>query len=84
MKLLSTKQLLISTVSQIDIEIFSHLKQLQTKLIDIDKVVINYDPEKIAVEKILRCISDANLQIKDISTKQPDLEEVFKHLIAKK
>jgi Holliday junction resolvasome RuvABC endonuclease subunit len=52
MKLLSTKQLLISTVSQIDIEIFSNLKQLQTKLIDIDKVVINYDPEKIAVENL--------------------------------
>jgi ABC-2 type transport system ATP-binding protein len=84
MKLLSTKQLLISTVSNIDIGIFSHIQQLQAKLIDIDKVVINYDPEKIAVEKILRCISDANLQIKDISTKQPDLEEVFKHLIAKK
>ena len=49
-----------------------------------NKIVINYDPEKIAVEKILRCISEANLQIKDISTKQPDLEEIFKHLIAKK
>ncbi len=84
MKLLSTKQLSISTVTPIDIKIFSSIKELQTKSIAEDMIVINYDPEKIAVEKILRCISDANLQIKDISTKQPDLEEVFKHLISKK
>jgi ABC-2 type transport system ATP-binding protein len=84
MKLLSTKQIVISTFSKINREIFSSVAELETKTIDENKVVINYDPEKIGVEKILRSISDAGLQIKDISTKQPDLEEIFKHLIAQK
>jgi ABC-2 type transport system ATP-binding protein len=84
MKLLSTKQIVISTFSKINNQIFSTFSELETKILEENKIVINYDPEKIAVEKILRCISEANLQIKDISTKQPDLEEIFKHLIAKK
>ena len=84
MKLLSTKQIVISTFSKIDNQIFATFSELETKILEENKIVINYDPEKIAVEKILRCISEANLQIKDISTKQPDLEEIFKHLIAKK
>ena len=29
-------------------------------------------------------ISEAKINIRDISTQQPDLEEIFKHLIAKK
>ena len=63
MKLLSTKQIVISTFSKIDNQIFSTFSELETKILEENKIVINYDPEKIAVEKILRCISEANLQI---------------------
>jgi hypothetical protein len=57
---------------------------LQTKIIAGNKISITYDPEKIEVEKILQIISDNKIRIKDISTRQPDLEEIFKHLIKSK
>jgi O-antigen/teichoic acid export membrane protein len=57
---------------------------LETKILPHNKISITYDPEKIEVEKILRIISDAKIQIRDISTRQPDLEEIFKHLIKSK
>lgn len=81
MKLLSSKELIISFASEVKADIVSALPQLKTKLLAKDKISITYDPEKIEVEKILRIISDAQVQIRDISTQQPDLEEIFKHLI---
>ena len=81
MKLLSNKQLVISSQSAIPQEIFANLEQVEVKFNSVDEVIITYDPEKLAVEKIINCIVNAKMQIKDISTKQPDLEEIFKHLI---
>jgi len=46
-----------------------------------NKISITYDPQKIEVEKILKNISSTKIEIKDISTKQPDLEEIFKFLV---
>ena len=81
MKLLSSKELTISTVDKINPEFNLNLAGVETKILEKDKISFTYDPEKIAVEKILQLISDAKIQIKDVSTKQPDLEEIFKHLI---
>lgn len=82
MKLLSNKELIITAVADVtNIEFLEKLPQLRSKLIARDKISITYDPEKIEVEKILQTISDNKIQIRDISTKQPDLEEIFKHLI---
>lgn len=81
MKLLSNKQLVISSQSAIPQEIFDNLEQVEVKFNSVDEVIINYDPEKLAVEKIINCIVNARMPIKDISTTQPDLEEIFKHLI---
>ncbi len=81
MKSLSSKELIISFVSNISPSIVETLLPLQTKLLSQDKISITYDPEKIEVEKILRIISDQKIQISDISTQQPDLEEIFKYLI---
>ncbi len=80
MKVLSSKELIISTTNEINV----NLPELTTKHLAKDKISITYDPEKIEVEKILRIISNSGLQIRDISTQQPDLEEVFKHLIKTK
>jgi ABC-2 type transport system ATP-binding protein len=84
MKLLSSKELIISFVGEARSDLISALPQLKTKLLAADKISITYDPEKIQVEKILRVISDNKMQIKDIMSQQPDLEEIFKHLINKK
>ena len=81
MNVLSSKELIISCVDEITAQTLELFPNLQTKLLAKDKISITYDPEKIAVAKILHTISDNKIQIKDISTKQPDLEEIFKHLI---
>ncbi len=81
MNVLSSKELIISCSDEITEQTLALFPNLQTKLLAKDKISITYDPEKIAVAKILHTISDNKIQIKDISTKQPDLEEIFKHLI---
>lgn len=43
--------------------------------------VIEYDPKNFEVEQILNIFHLHNIKIADISTRQPDLEEVFKYLI---
>lgn len=80
MKLLSTKELIISCAENliVDLDIFVGLEA--KKLAD-NKISIIYDPEKTEVEKIIRIVLDNKIEIKDILTKQPDLEEIFKHLI---
>lgn len=81
MKLLSSKELIITCANDAKIDFLTSSIGLTTKALGKDKISITYDPTKIEVEKILHLISDNNLQIKDISTQQPDLEEIFKHLI---
>ena len=84
MKLLSSKELIITSAEAVKVDVAAMFPDLEFKFLAQDKISITYDPEKIEVEKILRIISDAGIQIKDISTKQPDLEEIFKHLIKSK
>lgn len=82
MKILSGKELIISTKDVlINLEFLSQIG-VEARIFKDDKLIISYDPQKVAVEKILKTIADNKISICDISTKQPDLEEVFKHLIA--
>jgi ABC-2 type transport system ATP-binding protein len=82
MNLLSKKELIISSNNSFEknfIELIS--SNFQTKLISSEKISFTYDPIKVSVEEILSLFSAKKISIKDISTKQPDLEEIFKHLI---
>lgn len=81
MKLLSSKELIISLAEGISGNISELFPQLITKKLSGNKISITYDPEKIEVEKILKIIMDNKIQIKDISTQQPDLEEIFKFVV---
>lgn len=81
MKLLSRKELIIST-NQNTINFSNNLPDIEVKFLN-NKISITYDPEKIEVEKILKEITNSNVVIKDIITQQPDLEEIFKHIINK-
>jgi ABC-2 type transport system ATP-binding protein len=84
MKLLSVKELIISCGEEIRPNIADNFPGITTKFLAKDKVSITYDPKKTEVEKILRVISDEKINVKDISTTQPDLEEVFKYLVGRK
>lgn len=82
MKILSRKELIIVANNFEDDAVNSIQNgDLEVKKLANDKISITYDPEKIAVETILKILSAQKIQINDISTKQPDLEEVFKFLV---
>ncbi len=82
MKLLSSKEMVITANEEISPNLELELPDgLNLKVLAKDKFSITYDPEKIDVEKILRIVSNSKIQIKDISTQQPDLEEIFKFLL---
>ncbi len=84
MKVLSSKELVITANDEIIPESLTAFGDLKMKQLAKDKISITYDPEKVAVERILRICFEAKIQITDISTNQPDLEEIFKHLIGSK
>jgi ABC-2 type transport system ATP-binding protein len=84
MQILSGKELIISLETAPDnLDFLTKIEGVKAKLID-DKITISYDPKKVAVAKILGEIAENKIAISDISTKQPDLEEIFKHLITAK
>lgn len=82
MKLMNKKELIISCAKAN--EVASILSEFNTKILAEDKIAITYDPDKVAVDKILLLLANNQVQITDISTNQPDLEEVFKHLVNRK
>ena len=81
MKLLSSKELIIDAADEIRPDMASLFPTLVTKFLAHDKFSITYDPTKIEVAEILRIIAGEKICIKDISTRQPDLEQIFRHLI---
>jgi ABC-2 type transport system ATP-binding protein len=83
MKILSRKEILVTSKSNIDPQCFEDIENLNIKILSNDKISITYDPENYDLEKILEIINQRKIHIKDIITQQPDLEEIFKHLIKK-
>jgi len=79
MQLMNSKELIINCDNPEKVS--ELLVDFNTKFLAKDKISITYDPAKISVDKIFETLSSNQIQIKDISTNQPDLEEVFKHLV---
>lgn len=84
MKLLNHKELIINFAKDVDYKILQLPTQSTAKQLSGDQISISYDPTKTAVEEIFSAVSNHGVGIKDILTKQPDLEEVFKYLVAQK
>lgn len=88
MNILSTKELIIFTSNPIsEQELFSSalssINQLRLKFINQKQFSITYDPTKISFSEILRVLILEKIDIADIATEQPDLEEIFKYIINK-
>jgi ABC-2 type transport system ATP-binding protein len=84
MQILSGKELIISTNNNnCDLGFLSGIDVVARFSKD-GKLIISYDPKKVAAEEILKKIAENKISISDISTKQPDLEEIFKHLVSGK
>ncbi len=81
MNLLSHKELIVTFEKEINYAALNLSKDVSAKQISGEQISISFDPAQVAIEKIFRCIIDNGGAIKDISTRQPDLEEVFKYLV---
>jgi ABC-2 type transport system ATP-binding protein len=57
---------------------------LEISLKNNNQLNINYQPSKVNISKILSLLEKNGLKIADISTRQADLEEVFKYLTNEK
>lgn len=80
MNLMKNKELIVACDDSSSVE--KLFNDLDVKILNKNKFSITYDSGKVAVDNILKIIVNNNIQVRDISTNQPDLEEVFKHLIA--
>jgi len=78
------KQLMIALKQEIELLPDEIGQKLDAQLLNKNQLNINYQPSKNNIIEILSLLEKNSLQIADISTKQADLEEVFKYLTSKK
>ncbi|MCI5049346.1 MAG: ABC transporter ATP-binding protein [Rickettsiales bacterium] len=70
---------LVLTLEQTITEIPEALKDLQTGICD-GKLVIKYQPSQTSFASLMERVNKAGLSICDLSTREVDLEDVFRHL----
>ena len=81
MQSLNQKEIIITFENDLKYQDISTPNEINVQQIAANQISFSYDPSKIALEKFLHNISSGNVAIKDITTKQPDLEDVFKFLV---
>ena len=80
MRLLDHKQLVITPNTPLT-DIPETLKTLDTTLTEDGKLVISYHSSKVNISDILAKVTQSGTTLKDLSTKEPDLEDIFTHLM---
>jgi ABC-2 type transport system ATP-binding protein len=74
------KELIVTLKNEINTIPHNVEVALNISLKNNNQLHINYQPSKINIIEILSLLEKNQLNIADISTKQADLEEVFKYL----
>lgn len=77
------KRLIVALKQEIEQLPDEILQKLDIQLLSKNQLNINYQPSQNNIIEILSLLEKNSLQIADISTKQADLEEVFKYLTSK-
>lgn len=80
LRLLDRKQLVIQTNEPLT-SIPTGLEAFDTKLTDEGQLVVTYHSSKTSIDAILQHVTNAGFSLKDLSTKEPDLEAIFRHLM---
>jgi len=60
----------------------SSLTKYETTIIDNNTISITYKKSEVAIEDLLSFTKESNLSIKDLSTEEADLEDIFRELTA--
>ncbi len=82
LKMLDRKRIIITSDKKIT-EIPDSLRQFTVKINDLGQIEVEYHTRKTKISDILSAIAMANIIISDISTKESDLEDVFRFLTKK-
>lgn len=82
MKTIDKKRLIITPREKIE-SIPESMKKFDVKISDDGNVEISYQSSKTEIDEILNAFCESKYTIKDLSTKEPDLEEVFRFLTEK-
>jgi len=80
MKLMDNKQIILQFSEKIR-EIPEGLKKFDVEQTDSNKLLIRYKTSEISAGDLLNQTKNAGLTIMDIKTEEPDLEDVFRHLV---
>lgn len=78
MKVLDGKQLEVITKDAV--ENMPNFSGFEVTLADKNRLIINYKSKDTEISQILLALQENNIRISDISTKQADLEDVFKFI----
>ncbi|MCH2037310.1 MAG: ABC transporter ATP-binding protein, partial [Rickettsiales bacterium] len=79
---LDQKVLEITTESTLS-EIPESLKDLKPEIASNGKLLISYQSKQHSFDQILHRITESSITIKDLTTREADLEKVFRHLTKK-
>ncbi len=82
LKSFDSKQLVITLAESIT-ETPSAIKQWQAAIDGEGKLVIDYKPSKDSIQDILNAVASAGFSVRDITTREPNLEDVFLQLTNK-
>lgn len=80
LRLLDQKQLVITANEEIT-SVPSTLSDVDASLSEDGKLIVNYRSSTNHIDDILHRVTEAGIALKDLSTKEPDLEDIFKHLM---
>mgnify|MGYP000580434160 CR=1 FL=1 len=80
LKALDSKQLVIETQENLS-QLPEGLEKFCTKLVD-GKLIIDYRPSETSFGEIFAALRTANIKIRDLTTHEADLEDIFKQLTA--
>jgi ABC-2 type transport system ATP-binding protein len=79
MQRFDTKELLITPAQPVD-SVLPRLAHLQAEANAQGQVVIRYRPSQDSIQDILAAVTASGCGVRDITTHQPRLEDVFRHL----
>jgi ABC-2 type transport system ATP-binding protein len=81
MNVIDQKQLTLKVKSEIS-KVPSSFNKFESSLIDSHTINIIYKKSEMPINDLLQIISKENLEVCDLSTEEPDLEDIFRHLVS--
>lgn len=79
LRVIDRKKLTVVATSPLK-EVPKGLEKFDTVITEDGRLEITYRHTQSGVEEILQALTKAKIEIRDLSTEEPDLEEVFRHL----